>query len=101
MNTQLIDLKNIRSLTDFKRNTAAFLDELRNSGLPLVLTINGKAAFVVQDAAAYQELLDKVEQAEAVEGIRRGLDSMKRGEGKPAGEVFSEIRAKYDIPSDV
>ncbi len=100
MDAQLIDLKNIHSLTEFKRNTAAFLDELRASGLPLVLTINGKAAFVVQDAAAYQELLDKVDQAEAVEGIRHGLDSMKRGEGKPADEALSEIRAKYDIPSD-
>ena len=101
MDTQLIDLNNIHSLTEFKRNTAAFLEELRNSGLPLVLTINGKAAFIVQEASAYQKLIDAVDQAEAIEGIRRGLDSMKRGEGSSADEVFSELRAKYDIPSDV
>ena len=101
MDTQLIDLNNIHSLTEFKRNTAAFLDDLRSSGLPLVLTINGKAAFVVQEASAYQKLIDAIDQAEAIEGIRRGLSSMKRGEGNSADEVFSELRAKYDIPSDV
>lgn len=96
MDAQLIDLNNIRSLTEFKRNTAAFLDDLRNSRLPLVLTVNGKAAFVVQDAHAYQSLLNAVERAEAIEGIRRGLDSMQRGEGELAEDVFSKLRAKYD-----
>lgn len=101
MGTPLIDLNNIHSLTEFKRNTAAFLEELRSNGLPLVLTINGKAAFVVQEASAYQKLIDAVDQAEAIEGIRRGLDSMQRVEGNPADEVFSKLRAKYEIPSDV
>ena len=32
---------------------------------PLVLTINGRAEVVVQDAEAYQELLDRVEAIES------------------------------------
>ncbi len=56
----------IRSLSDFKRNTTDLLDRLRTTGHPLVLTINGKAELVVQDAEAYQALLDRVE---AIEGI--------------------------------
>ncbi len=67
----MLDLANdIRSLSDFKRNTLELLERLRETGHPLVLTINGKAELVVQDAEAYQALLDRVE---TIEGIQRGL----------------------------
>jgi prevent-host-death family protein len=60
------DISNdIRSLSDFKRNTSQLLDRLKKTGNPLVLTINGKAEIVVQDAEAYQELLDRVQTFEA------------------------------------
>ena len=45
------------------------LDRLGKTGDPLVLTIDRKAELVVQDAEAYQALLDRVE---AIEGIQRG-----------------------------
>ena len=82
----MLDLANdIRSLSDFKRNTVALLDRLRETGSPLVLTVNGKAEVVVQDAAAYQSLLDRVE---TVEGIRRGLADVKAGRTKPGAYPF-------------
>jgi len=66
----------IRSLSDFKRTTAELLGRLRKTGYWLVVTINGKAELVVQDAAAYQALSDRVE---AIEGIQRGLADVKGG----------------------
>jgi prevent-host-death family protein len=51
----MLDIANdIRSLSDFKRNTSELLDRLKKTGNPLVLTINGKAELVVQDAEAYR-----------------------------------------------
>ena len=44
--------EDIHSLSDFKRNTPELLDQMRESGRPVVLTINGKAEIVVQDAAS-------------------------------------------------
>jgi prevent-host-death family protein len=85
----------IRSLSDFKRNTSELLDRLKKSGNPLILTINGKAEVVVQDAAAYQELLERVE---TIEGIQRGLAAVKAGRTKPAREVFTRLRRKHGIP---
>jgi prevent-host-death family protein len=91
----MLDIANdIRSLSDFKRNTAELLDRLRKSGNPLVLTINGRAEVVVQDAEAYQELLDRVE---TIEGIRQGLADVKAGRTKPAREVFNRLRRKHGI----
>ena len=92
----MLDLANdIRSLSDFKRNTVELLDRLRKTGHPLVLTINGKAEVVVQDAGAYQTLLDRVE---AIEGIQRGLANVKAGRTKPARQVFDRLRRKHAIP---
>jgi hypothetical protein len=71
------------------------LDRLRKTGHPLVLTINGKAELVVQDAEAYQVLLDR---AEAIEGIQRGLADVKAGPTKPARQVLSRLRRKHGIP---
>src|SRR4029453_646668 len=74
----MLDIANdIRSLSDFKRNTSELLDRLKKTGNPVVLTINGKAEVVVQDAEAYQELLERVE---TIEGIQRGLADVKLAE---------------------
>ena len=63
-----------------------------------MLTLNGKAELVVQDAASYQKLLAAVDRAEAIEGIRKGLESVKEGRTRPAEEVFEEIRQEHEVP---
>ncbi|MBE9109308.1 type II toxin-antitoxin system Phd/YefM family antitoxin [Nodosilinea sp. LEGE 07298] len=61
----MFNLLDIHSLTDFQRNTRKFLERLRDSHQPMVLTVNGKAAVVMQDAESYQALLDELAQARA------------------------------------
>jgi len=90
--------KDIQSLTTFRRQSGDFLKQLKKSKRPVVLTVNGKAAAVVQDAKAYQRLLDIVAMADEAEGIRQGLDDVAHGRARPAREVFDEIRRKHDIP---
>ncbi len=93
----MISVKDIQSLTDFKRNTAEYVKKIKKSKKPLVLTVNGKAEIVVQDAAAYQAMLERIERAEAVEAIRKGMESFERGEGRPAREALEELRQKHGI----
>jgi prevent-host-death family protein len=95
----MIDLtEDIRSVSDFKRNTQDFLQQMEASGRPIVLTVNGKAKLVVQDAESYQKLLDAIDEAEAVEGIRRGLEDVKHGRTKPLDRAFADIRKRLKIP---
>ena len=96
----MINLNDIHSLTDFQRNARDHIERLKASGQPVVLTVNGKAELVVQDAASYQKLLDVIDRAEAIEGIRRGLEQMEAGNGRPAKEFFEELRKKYNIPRE-
>ena len=90
--------KDIQSLTTFRRRSGDFMKQLRRNKRPVVLTVRGKAAAIVQDAEAYQRLLDIAAQADAEEGIRQGLDDVAHGRTHPAREVFDEIRRKHAIP---
>lgn len=90
--------KDIQSLTTFRRRSGDFMKQLKKSKRPVVLTVKGKAAAIVQDAEAYQRLLDVAARADAEEGIRQGLNDVASGRTRPARQVFDEIRRKHDIP---
>jgi len=90
--------RDIMSLSTFKRDSSKVMRQLKKSKEPVVLTVNGKASVVIQDAASYQSLLEMKERQETLKGIRRGLESMKAGRGIPAGKFFKEFFAKNNIP---
>jgi prevent-host-death family protein len=90
--------KDIQSLTTFRRRSGDFMKQLKKSKRPVVLTVKGKAEAVVQDAAAYQRLLDLAARADVREAIRQGRDDIARGRTRPAREVFAEIRRQHAIP---
>jgi len=95
----MLDLtKDIQSLTTFRRRSGDFMKQLKKTKRPVVLTVKGKAAAIVQDAAAYQRLLDVAATANADEAVRQGLDDVAHGRTRPAREVFDEIRRKHGIP---
>lgn len=89
--------KDIQSLTTFRRRSGDFMKQLKKSKRPVVLTVKGKAAAIVQDAEAYQRLLDIAARADSEEGIRLGLDDVAHGRTRPAKEAFDDIRRKHGI----
>ena len=94
----MLDLtKDIQSLTTFRRQSGDFMKPLKKSKRPVVLTVNGKAAAVVQDAEAYQRLLDIAASADEDEAIRQGLEDVKAGRTRPAREFFAEFEARHGI----
>ncbi len=93
----MLDLtRDIRSLTEFKRNTSELVENLKRTKHPLVLTVNGKAELVVQDAESYQALLNAAELIETLKGIKRGLNQMQTEEGRPAEDFFTEMFEQLD-----
>jgi prevent-host-death family protein len=86
--------KDIQSLSHFKRNTALVLKQMKDSGNPVVLTVNGKAELVVQDATAYQRLRALAERAEMMEFLRQAKADADAGRTVPAREFLQALGPK-------
>ena len=84
--------RDIHSLSDFKRKTPEFIEQLEKTGEPVVLTINGRAKLVVQDAESYQRMLELLDRAETIEAIREGLESVRQGKTMSLDQFDKEMR---------
>jgi prevent-host-death family protein len=91
--------KDIHSLTTFRRRSGDFMKQLKKSKRPVVLTVKGKAAAVVQDAEAYQRLLDVAARADSKEGIRQGLEDARKRKNEPARKFFERFEAEHGLSS--
>lgn len=88
----MIDLANdIQSLSHFKRNTPKVMAKLKKSGRPLVLTVNGKAEAVVQDAAAYQKLCEHADRLEMKQFLAESKADADAGRTVPAREFLLSL----------
>jgi prevent-host-death family protein len=83
--------KDISPLTEFKRDSARLIAQIKETGRPQILTVNGKPSVVVIDAAAWQDIQDQLDYAETVAGIRKGLSQALAGQGTEAGQFFDEL----------
>jgi prevent-host-death family protein len=83
--------RDIDSLSNFKRDTSKFVEQMKETGRPVVLTINGKAELVVQDAESYQRLLNLAERIESLESLRQSLDDADAGRVRPMRQVVKSL----------
>ncbi len=87
-------MSSTHSLTEFQQRAPEFLSRLKATGDPVVLTVDGEPEVVVQDARAYQRLLDQAERLETIEAVRSALASRDRGEGRPLDEAFDSLEGE-------
>lgn len=74
------------------------MKQLKKTKRPVVLTVKGKAAAIVQDAEAYQWLLDIAAHADPEESIRQGLEDAKQDKVRPARKFSADFEVTYGIP---
>lgn len=87
--------RDIHSLSDFKRKTTEFIEQLEKTGKPVVLTINGRAKLVVQDAESYQRMLELLDRAETIEAIREGMEAVRQGKTMSVEQFDKEMQKKF------
>ena len=93
----MLDVRHsIYSLSDFKRNDPDVTTQLEETGGPVILTVNGKAKYVVLDTENYQKMIDVIEDAKTL----RAISEMKAGKGRPATEVFADLRKILKLAPD-
>jgi prevent-host-death family protein len=95
----MIDItQDIHSLTDFKKNTNHFIEDIKKNGRPTILTVNGKAELVVMDAASYQKIQEQLQFEKTIFEINSGLKDFDSGKFSSATEVFSELKRRIIKP---
>jgi len=92
--------ENADTLNNFTTNPIPFLEKLRQSGEPLLLTVNGQAEVVVQDAVSYQRFLDSLNHLETLAAVKEGLQDVAAGRTRPMREALKELARKHNIPSE-
>ncbi len=83
--------RDIRPLSDFRANAAEMIEQVRESGRPLVLTQRGHSAAVILDVAEYERLLDEIE---LLRDIRTAERQLKAGRTLSNREAKGELRKR-------
>lgn len=98
----MIRVEDIMPLSEFQRHARERIAALKDTGRPTILTVNGRSEVVVQDAAAYQLLLDRLDRYETIEAINEGIRQIDSGESISLEEFEAWMQNKYGIsrPSD-
>lgn len=89
----------IQPLSHFKRHTPEVVKQLKKTGRPMVLTIDGKAELVVMDSKAYNEYLRFKEREEMLAFLEKSEDDIHHGRVYPAREALTKIAKKYGLQS--
>lgn len=87
--------RDIQSLSTFKRDSSKFLKQLKKTGEPIVLTVNGRAAAIIHDPDTYDEYLAQKEILDTSDSVNRGFEDLRAGRTRSADKVFLEFEKKY------
>ncbi len=89
----MFNSSDIHTVTDFSRKPAEHIKRLTQTKRPEILTVNGKAAVVVQDAETYEKMAELADYADSILTIRKAMSE----DGRPLGEFTTEFEAKPGI----
>ncbi len=93
--------RDIQTLSEFKQNVSKLIKRVQETREPLVLTVNGKPAVVLQDPESFQQLIDQREYNETVAVLRKRIADIDNADQWPTHEeVFEQIRKKFNIELD-
>jgi len=90
----MIGFREVDSVTEFQCSLMDYRGRLKEK-IPMVLTANGRAEVIVQEAASYQALLDRLERGETVAAICQGMEQIERGEGIPLRKAERRLRKRH------
>lgn len=93
----MVDLNRINPVTDFVRNYKAYLERIKASGRPEVLTVNGKPEFVVMDAATFEQMEAAFEEAQFIAAVQEGIEDVKAGRVYSVQEARAKIRGEREL----
>ena len=90
--------RDIQTLSELKQNASKLVKQVQETGEPIVLTVNGKPAALLQNLDSYQEMVDEREYRQTVVALREAMADIDNAHNWPTHEeVFATIRERYNI----
>ena len=80
--------QDIKSLSDFRANAASYVQNIKRTRRPMVITQNGRSSAVVIDVDEYESLLEKIELLQDVQIARQQLEQGLGIDHKSAKEMI-------------
>jgi prevent-host-death family protein len=85
----------IHTLDSFRRKTREHIGRLHTTGRPEVLTVNGKPAVVVQDAAAYESQIERLNVLQAlIQSAKQAKNGKVHDARKAIGKLLDELKSR-------
>ncbi len=88
--------EDIRPITDLKKHTRELIDQVRRTGRPLILTVNGRADAVLLDAKTYEKHLKASNLAQL---LAEGEADIAAGRTRPIRAFLREFKNAHKISS--
>ncbi len=83
----------IHTLTEFNRKSSRYTERLLTTKRPELLTVNGKAALVVQEVKSYERLVELADYAESLINIRKALEET----GRPLSDFMADFERRQGV----
>ena len=80
--------EDVKPLSEFRANVASFIDKIRRTKRPLVITQRGKSAAIMMDVTEYEALLEKLE---LLSDIQVAESQVKQGQGLSHDDAKQEV----------
>jgi prevent-host-death family protein len=85
--------QDIIPVSEFRRKTASYLQEIRSRGRTVVLTQDGRSAAVVMSPETFEQM---EYERELLAAIARGEKEIKEGRGIPHKDVFRRLSRRLE-----
>jgi prevent-host-death family protein len=87
--------EDVKTVSEVKQNLRAVLGQIRDTGRPVVVTVNGKPDAVLIDVETYER---KLKVLNLVGLLAEGEQDVQQGRTRPAEAFLKEVRRAKKIP---
>ncbi len=90
--------RDIQTVSELKQNASKLIKQVNETGQPIILTLNGKPAAVIQDVESYERMAEAADYRLTVRDLREAQDHVdKGGELIPAEDIYNKLSKKLRI----
>ena len=87
--------EDVKTVSEVKKNLRAVLEQLRETGRPVVVTVNGKPDAVLIDVETYER---KLRALNLVGLLAEGEEDIRQGRTRSASAFLNEFKRAKKIP---